>query len=111
MIGGFGSDQLIGNAEDDILIGGTTDYDANAPVLRDILTVWQGSGTYQARVAAMQTGANKLLADVTVHDDGAVDQLTGSAGSDWFFANADGPGVHDVITDLGNSETLSDVDP
>jgi hypothetical protein len=46
-----------------------------------------------------------------VLDDGAVDQLTGSAGQDWFFANVDGAGTHDQITDPGGNETATDTDP
>jgi hypothetical protein len=53
----------------------------------------------------------RLIADDTVHDDNAVDQLTGSAGSDWFFANVTGGGAKDTITDLGKKETASDTDP
>ena len=95
MIGGFGNDQLVGNAADDILIGGYTDHDGNAVALRAILNVWSGSGSYQDRINALKASsfAYRLLADpvgglaATVHDDQAVDSLTGSAGADWFFAN------------------------
>jgi hypothetical protein len=39
----------------------------------------------------------------TVFDDAEADELTGSAGRDWFFANLDG-GVLDRITDWHNDE-------
>lgn len=45
----------------------------------------------------------------TVFDDGAVDTLTGAGGQDWFFANTD-LGVLDIITGLGGSEVVDDVD-
>ena len=45
-----------------------------------------------------------------MHDDAAVNYLTGSAGTDWFFANADAGVTKDVITDLGNKEDDSDTD-
>ena len=113
MIGGFGADVLIGNAGDDILIGGVTAYDSSAAALAQIRDAWNGAGTYQQRVANIQSNgfASRLAADVTVFDDNAVDQLTGSSGQDWFFANVDGAGAHDSITDLGGNETVTDTDP
>ena|GEM_PF-3423790 len=112
LIGGFGQDTLIGNAADDILIGGYTDYDSNLGALQSILGVWNGGGTYQTRVNALKSAsfAYKLVADTTVHDDSAIDRLTGSAGSDWFLANVDF-GVKDIITDLNGNEIVTDVDP
>jgi Ca2+-binding RTX toxin-like protein len=111
MIGGLGADSLIGNADDDILIGGYTDYDTNPAALRQILTAWGSAVGYSARVAALQAPsfAYRLVADQTVHDDSAVDYMTGSAGSDWFFANKDA-GVKDIVTDATGSETVTDVD-
>ncbi len=111
LIGGFGSDVLIGNAADDLMIAGYTDFDTNAIALEQILCRWTSETNYQTRIASIQASnfAYHLIADVTVHDDGAVDRLTGSAGSDWFFANVDGGGVRDVITDLANRETATDV--
>lgn len=91
MIGGFGADNLVGDAGDDILIGGYTSYDNNETALREILGRWEGNGSYQAREAALQS-ANfqyRLIADQSVFDDNAVDELTGSAGSDW-FSNVEG---------------------
>jgi len=111
MIGGFGFDCLIGNANEDILIGGTTNYDENTAALRQILNVWEGNGIYQQRIAAITNASftYKLVADVTVHDDATVDYLTGSAGQDWFFANTD-CGVLDIIADLASNECSVDVD-
>ena len=65
LIGGLGSDSLLGNAADDILVGGYTDYDANAIALRAILDVWAGSGTYQQRIARIESTsfAYALLVD------------------------------------------------
>jgi hypothetical protein len=44
-----------------------------------------------------------------VFDDGAQDQLTGSAGQDWFFVNLLGSGMLDKITDLGSNEIGDDL--
>jgi Ca2+-binding RTX toxin-like protein len=49
-------------------------------------------------------------ATTTVFDDGAEDVLTGSAGSDWFFANLSGAGVKDKVTDLSAKEFATDLD-
>ena len=40
----------------------------------------------------------------TVFDDNAADLLTGSAGTDWFFATLTGSGVLDRITDQAEAE-------
>ena len=57
---------------------------------------------------------HKLLVDdgasQTVFNDNDVDTLTGSQGTDWFFANHDGPGVLDIITDKAANELWSDTD-
>jgi hypothetical protein len=49
--------------------------------------------TCTQRVAHLVNGGglngSVLLNDQTVHDEGACDRLTGSAGRDWFFANLD----------------------
>ena len=50
-----------------------------------------------------------LAADVTVLDDLLIDILTGDAGRDWFFVNADGL-LRDRITDLNASEFADDLD-
>ena len=110
LIGGFGADTLIGSANDDILIGGYTNYDADSSALAQILNAWNGSGSYQARMSALQSPSASfhLAAGQTVHDDAAVDQLTGSAGTDWFFANID-VGVLDHVTDQTGKEVTLDV--
>ena len=116
LIGGFGADALIGNAADDILIGGYTTYDGSAFALRQILGVWSGGDTYQHRIRALQSAsfAYRLVADSTVRDDNARDSLTGSSGSDWFFANVGNSsgqtGVLDCITDAAGQETRTDTD-
>jgi VCBS repeat-containing protein len=112
LIGGFGSDELVGNANDDVLIAGTTTYDDNQTALKAIRAAWAGSGTYSQRTAALQSTsfAYRLVADVTVLDDNAADLLTGSTGSDWFFANLNGSGARDCVTDLGNNEIATDTD-
>jgi hypothetical protein len=57
MIGGFGKDVLIGNANDDILIGGVTTYDNNPAALTQIPNVWKAAASYQQGVAALQSSS------------------------------------------------------
>ena len=44
-------------------------------------------------------------------EDDEADTLGGSAGSDWFFANLDGSGVRDLVTDLECLEAADDTNP
>jgi len=104
LIGGFGSDRLVGNAAADILIAGTTDHDADEAALGAIMAERaRCDASYGERIGHLEHGAGRngamVLNDTTVHDDGAEDQLTGSAGRDWFFANRN-CGAKDIITDL-----------
>jgi hypothetical protein len=48
----------------------------------------------------------------TVFNDNDVDKLPGSQRTDWFMANTvtDNNAVKDIITDLSNGETTSDID-
>jgi len=107
MIGGFGADQLHGNSGDDILIAGNTNYDSNIDVLNSISQTWNSGQSYQSRVQAL---SGTLEENGSVFDDGAVDQLYGQQGRDWFFANVDGSGVRDIV-DATAQEAVEDVDP
>ncbi|MFO0852207.1 MAG: hypothetical protein U0871_27135 [Gemmataceae bacterium] len=116
LIGGAGADRLVGNAEDDILDAGLTVFDTDESALSALLCAWTDTGrTYQQRVDAIAlTGVgpgNAVRLNVsTVFDDGAADVLTGTSGSDWFFANVAGGGVKDKITDLSASEFFTDLE-
>ena len=130
LIGGVGSDRLVGNTDDDILIAASTDFDANDAALHSILAEWTSNHDYATRVnnlkgtgsGARLNGSVFLVVDEvlsgggvihgTVHDDRAVDILTGSQGQDWFLFNADGENgsTKDKATDLSASEFASDLD-
>ena len=67
---------------------------------------------FGGRTAALQSTAFKfrLVADQTVFDDGAVNELNGSDGVDWFFANVHGSGwsaTRSPISAAKNSRTIS----
>ena len=104
MIGGTGSDRLVGHAGSDILVAGTTDHDDDDAALCAIMAQWSSSADYNIRVAAISA----LLNSATVHDDGAEDTLTGAAGLDLFFANLSGGSVLDKITDNHDAELAFD---
>jgi Ca2+-binding RTX toxin-like protein len=121
LIGGLGADRIIGNAGDDLLISGTTAFDSNQVALAAVLAEWSSQRDYATRIANLiGTGSgpsfsNRLNGNyflqpgVTVFDDVSRDQLTGSAGQDWFFANIFGPGALDKITGLGKDEIVTDI--
>jgi Ca2+-binding RTX toxin-like protein len=113
LIGGVGADRLVGNGGDDLLIAGWTDHDTNLAALCAIVDEWSRTdGVYEDRVNNLRFGSglngSVLLNSQTVHDDGDFDQLTGSAGRDWFFANLDF-GVLDQITDWHSSEQVDEI--
>lgn len=119
LIGGTGSDRMVGNAADDILIAGFTDYDGNGCVLLDVSKEWgRTDATFAVRVSHLtgEAGGSNgvvVLNDQTVHDDGDRDALTGNAGQDWFWYNADGDGNdsdEDEVMDLSTFEAMFDQD-
>jgi autotransporter-associated beta strand protein len=114
LVGGLGADLLVGSAGEDILIAGTTDIDTNVMALDAILAEWtRGGADYAGRVSHLKHGGGLnggfVLNDTTVHDDGAVDRLTGSGDRDWFFANVDS-GFRDIVADARRNEFLEDID-
>jgi hypothetical protein len=109
LIGGRGADRLVGNAGDDLLIAGTTLFDNDVAALDAIMAEWTSNRDYTTRVANLEgagsgpnfdrrrNGNYFLISSnpsATVIGDGAKDQLTGSAGLDWFLATAE-----DKLTD------------
>ena len=89
-IAGALASSLNGGDDEDILIGGTTDYDRNAASLRAIMAEWTSSNDYAARVANLRNGTNgaPILNATTVRSNGG-NTLNGNAGRDFFFANVD----------------------
>jgi len=118
LIGGTGSDTIVGFADDDILVGGSTSYDSNSAALGMVMAEWTSNHSYADRVANITSGSGSvprlngsifITPDVTAFDDGEVDSLTGTSGQDLFIINVDA-GVKDVITDLKKGEVTLDVD-
>jgi RTX calcium-binding nonapeptide repeat (4 copies) len=116
LIGGAGADTLRGGGNDDILIGGSSDYDANVAALLAVLKEWgRTDADYTTRVKHLNgtlsgglNGSYRLTA-TTVHDDAAADSLFGEAGTDWFFAQKKGPPPKDQVNDQGTGEVVTDL--
>jgi hypothetical protein len=110
LICGLGTDVLRGGAGQDILIGGTTNYDQNMTALRAIMNEWTRTDVdYATRLAQLngsQSGGTNgpyLLNATTVHDDGAANSLLVGLDLDWFFV-----GLNDK-TDQHKGETVTNV--
>lgn len=97
LIGGFGRNTLTGGPADDLLVNGRTRYDGNQDALEAVLGVWQGTGDYNSRVAALAAAEpQQLKVGTTVFVFGTARKLgtmpesvlTGNAGMDWFITNA-----------------------
>jgi Ca2+-binding RTX toxin-like protein len=92
LIGGTGADTLRAGSGGAILIGGTTDYDANIPALLAIMREWGRTDVdYNTRLKHLQgslsggLNGSYRLTKSTVHDNNTIDNLYGGAGLDWFF--------------------------
>jgi uncharacterized delta-60 repeat protein len=97
MIGGDGADRIRGGSARDILISGTTAYDADTAASRIVL-----QAKLAAWVGGTLTSATQLAADLGVAGDTHVDTLAGDYGvalgsgvGDWFLA-----GSNDVFADF-----------
>jgi hypothetical protein len=111
LIGGSGSSTLNAGSGGDILIGGTTSYDNNAATLAAVLAEWSRTDIdYATRIAhltgSLSGGLNGgvLLNSSTVQADGQVNDLYGGPGLDWFFA-----GILDVLFGKAPSEVVTPI--
>jgi Ca2+-binding RTX toxin-like protein len=106
LIGGTGRDRLYGNAFDDILVAGSTAHDEDDAALQSILNEWTSGNSYAMRVNNIRNGGGQngafVFDDTTVFDDGAVDNLIGDGGLDWFLV-----GLGDKIKDRAPSELVN----
>jgi predicted outer membrane repeat protein len=131
MIGGAGADTLDGSraTSDNLLIGGTTNYDANLAALNAVFAEWTRTDlSFAYRVTDLATGKNGagktplnvvggkpvLLTPSTVHGNGAAGKLIGTQKTDpatkqrahnWFFYDA----ADVLINFLGTSDRKTKV--
>jgi Ca2+-binding RTX toxin-like protein len=100
LIGGAGQSTMTGNGND-ILISGTTSYEANVTALDAILGLWSGPGSYVTRINKISIlGVSGFkLNKTTVHSNGKANTLTDSGTQtihqNWFlyFGATDNPPV------------------
>ncbi len=92
IIGGAGADQVTGGGGDNILIAGTTSYDAVPAALSALMAEWSRTDrSFEKRIADLMTGNDGALngpytlTKKTVFDDDAPDTVTGGGGQTWFF--------------------------
>lgn len=96
LIGGAGADNLTSQFGNDILIGGTTDHDANPLALSAIRAEWNQNISVSTRIAHLAglaggglNGGYLLVSDAvrpgTVHNDFAVDKLSNNSSLDWIL--------------------------
>jgi hypothetical protein len=116
LIGGLGADTLIrASYGGSIMIGGTTDYDANLPALVAIMKEWgRTDANYTTRLKHLQgtqtgglNGSYRLTA-ATVHDDAAVDNMSGWDGMDWFFVGGSGK-KRDKVNAQTSGEVITNI--
>ena len=92
-----------------MLIGGTTDSDADLATWAVIVDEWSRTdASYSDRIdhlsGTLPGGRNqwKFLTAATVHDDGAIDDPYGEGNNDWFIAR-----TGDRVNDRKNGERTS----
>jgi hypothetical protein len=113
MIGGTGAATLTAGVQDDILIGGWTDYDLTSSgktydrklaALDAIMAEWGSTDSYATRLTALADYLNTS----TVHDNyqngqPVTDGLNGNV-NDWFFA-----GMNDVIKGKNKNDLVTTI--
>ena len=108
---------IAGGIADDLIIHGSTRYDANTTALDALLAEWsRTTATYALRVSHLRTGigglngANKLTGAIT--DDIATDTMAGAGGQDWFFARVTAPAAgRALVAPIRSSPPLMVVPP
>jgi hypothetical protein len=116
LVGGLGQDMIVGKGSD-ILVGGTTAYDADPAALWTLMSEWTSPRSVGARTANLGgagdcdrlNGQLFLTAagdsSATVFNDNARDLLVGDLASDLVFAETgvgDDLGVSDWLIDFGS---------
>jgi hypothetical protein len=120
LIAGTGAATLNAGAGDDILIGGSTNYDIGSSsgtthakqlaALDAIMAEWGSADSYTTRVNDLLNGGggkgSSLLNTSTVHQNGRADTLFGTTGSafDWFVA-----GLTDVVKNKKSGEVQTTI--
>jgi hypothetical protein len=114
LIGSLGADTLRAGGGGALLIGGTTDYDANVPALLAVMKEWgRTDADYNTRIKHLQgalaggLNGSYRLTTATVHDDNNADKLFGGAGMDWFVAGGKGKKNRDNVYGQTSGEVIT----
>jgi hypothetical protein len=108
LIGGLGSDLLIGSG-DDLMIAGATAYDANSLALGAILAEWEQPLSLASRIANLSSGISAdgqtiALDAATIINDLAVDILTDVGSDAWSVIS-----LGDLVLDACRSSVVTTV--
>jgi len=96
LVGATGSDRLVGSAGHDILIAGELTGGQDYAALRTLSDNWAAQWATDSDLADNNTDGDVV--------DESGDQLTGSAGHDWFII-----GSSDKITDINSAAKDGDI--
>jgi len=97
LVGGLGADSLTGGNGNDLVIGNKVAYEDDLSAMKLVRSEWgrtdiaiqQRMDHLTGVLAGGLNGTNFLNAS-TIQEDSALDDLWGSAGTDWFFAAPSG---------------------
>jgi hypothetical protein len=99
LIGGQGKDNLGGGEDDDILIGGTTVFEADLTELAFLLTLSLSDAATEFKKfggVSNETDSNNAPAPLT-------DTMDGNSGADLYFADLDGIGKDTIKKTIDDS--------
>ena len=115
LIGGTGADEITGGGGEDILIAGSTSFDTNLIALASLMKEWSRTDSnYSTRIKRLngsQSGGlngSYRLTSRTVFDDGVIDILLGNGNLDWFFRRNSGRN-RDIVRDLATGEVATNL--
>jgi hypothetical protein len=99
-------------SDQDILIGGWTDFDNDYTTLGLLQAEWTSNRSFVERTANLSgtgtgprlNGSNFLISGSTVHDDREADKLIGASDRDLFFDGLDDKLISNQLDELFASE-------
>jgi uncharacterized repeat protein (TIGR01451 family) len=111
---------IFGTAGNNIMIGGSTDWDTNDQALGSLLAEWGRNDlppatSYATRVSQLMNGGGlngtTKLNSTTVHDNHVRDYLIGlgTTSQNWYLAHITGAGVLDIIVGKKTTETITNI--
>jgi hypothetical protein len=108
LIGGAGADRIYDYFTDDVIVAGSTKYDAHVDALASILAEWARTDIgYPAKVADLKNGGGLngqvVLSGAAVIDDNAIDTILSPGGFNWYV----GIGTKDQIPNKKSGEQVN----